>query len=115
MKNSLLVALIIMLIIIIYIILVYIAKTNKKLRAVIIKAILYAEKLHNTTTGQERLELAIDYVLNRIPTSISMFIPKELLFKIVNDLVQKIFDETKELLDYRPTEILEESEVVNNE
>jgi len=113
--NYTLYLLLVILIVLVVLIIFKIAKTNKKLRATIIKAILYAEKLHNTTTGQERLELAIDYVLNRIPTSISMFIPKELLFKIVNELVQKIFDETKELLDYRPTEILEESEVVNNE
>ena len=115
MKNLLLIALIIILIIIIYIIIVCVSKTNKKLRAIIIKAILFAERQYNSTTGKERLNIAVNYVMSRLPDSIQKIIPKELLLNYLVNIVQKIFDETKELLDYRPTEILEESEVVNNE
>lgn len=73
---------------------------KKGIRAVAIEAILKAEEQYNTTTGKERLNLAVSYVYNRLPSIVTSIFPEDIVNSIVEKLVQEIFDETKKLLDY---------------
>lgn len=85
--------------------LIYLSK-KKGLRQVALEAILIAEEKWNTTTGKERLQIAVDYVYDYIPSYIKMFLSKELLNKILADFIQKVFDEVKKVLDFQKVEML---------
>lgn len=78
---------------------IYLCK-KEGLRKVALKAILIAEDRYNSTSGQERLQIAIDYVYAAIPDKVKAFIPKDLLLKFLKTFIQKLFDEIKEVLDY---------------
>ena len=85
--------------------LIYLSK-KKGLRQVALKAILIAEEKWNTTTGKERLQIAVDYVYDYIPSYVKIFLSKELLNKILADFIQKVFDEVKKVLDFQKVEML---------
>lgn len=85
--------------------LIYLSK-KKGLRQVALEAILIAEEKWNTTTGKERLQIAVDYVYNYIPSYVKIFLSKELLNKILADFIQKVFDEVKKVLDFQKVEML---------
>lgn len=85
--------------------LIYLSK-KKGLRQVALEAILIAEEKWNTTTGKERLQIAVDYVYNYIPSYVKIFLSKELLNKILTDFIQKVFDEVKKVLDFQKVEML---------
>ena len=98
--------LIIVLVVIGFIIyLIYLSK-KKGLRQVALEAILIAEEKWNTTTGKERLQIAVDYVYDYIPSYVKIFLSKELLNKILADFIQKVFDEVKKVLDFQKVEML---------
>ena len=61
--------------------LIYLSK-KKGLRQVALEAILIAEEKWNTTTGKERLQIAVDYVYDYIPSYVKIFLSKELLNKV---------------------------------
>src|SRR5574344_1874951 len=77
--------------------LIYLSK-KKGLRQVALEAILIAEEKWNTTTGKERLQIAVDYVYDYIPSYVKIFLSKELHNKILADFIQKVFDEVKKVL-----------------
>ena len=85
--------------------LIYLSK-KKGLRQVALEAILIAEEKWNTTTGKERLQIAVDYVYDYIPSYVKIFLSKELLNKILADFIQKVFDEVKKVLDFLIVEML---------
>ena len=85
--------------------LIYLSK-KKGLRQVALEAILIAEEKWNTTTGKERLQIAVDYVYDYIPSYVKIFLSKELLNKILADFIQKVFDEVKKVLDFQKVEML---------
>ena len=85
--------------------LIYLSK-KKGLRQVALEAILIAEEKWNTTTGKERLQIAVDYVYDYIPSYVKIFLSKELLNKILADFIQKVFDEVKKVLDFQKGEML---------
>ena len=85
--------------------LIYLSK-KKGLRQVALEAILVAEEKWNTTTGKERLQIAVDYVYDYIPSYVKIFLSKELLNKILADFIQKVFDEVKKVLDFQKVEML---------
>lgn len=88
----------------------YIAYLCKKkgLKKVALEAILFAEDKYNSTTGQERLQIAIDFVYNSLPEKIKLLLPKSLLEKFIENLVQKTFDEVKKALDYQKLTAIKE-------
>ena len=88
-----------------FIYLIYLSK-KKGLRQVALEAILIAEEKWNTTTGKERLQIAVDYVYDYIPSYVKIFLSKELLNKILADFIQKVFDEVKKVLDFQKVEML---------
>ena len=63
--------------------LIYLSK-KKGLRQVALEAILIAEEKWNTTTGKERLQIAVDYVYDYIPSYVKIFLSKELLNNIIS-------------------------------
>lgn len=91
-------------------IIVYLCKKNG-LKQVAYQAILLAEEHYNSTTGQERLDLAINYMysklINKFPI-ISNIIPESLAKSAIRIIIQKIFDEIKLVLDYQKPQINEE-------
>lgn len=99
-------AIIIILIFIIY--LVYIIKRDG-LRNVALKAILEAEKQYNSTTGKERLDFAVNYVYEYLPTYIKIVLPKTILKEWLQRFIQEIFSQVKDLLDYeKGADLIEE-------
>ena len=101
--------LIVVIVVLIFIgIIIYLCK-KKGLRQVALQAILFAEEQYNSTTGQERLQIAIDYVYSRLPSAITIILPKDFLNTILKNFIQKLFDEVKQLLDYQK-QALEEKE-----
>ena len=84
----------------------YYLSKKKGLRQVALEAILIAEEKWNTTTGKERLQIAVDYVYDYIPSYVKIFLSKELLNKILADFIQKVFDEVKKVLDFQKVEML---------
>ena len=70
------------------------------LRKVALKAILEAEKMYYSTTGKERLQIAINYVYEYIPAYIKVILPKSILEDLLQKFIQEIFNQVKELLDY---------------
>lgn len=82
--------------------LVYIIYQVKKngLRETALQAILKAEEQYYSTTGKQRFEIAFSYVYDLIPTAWKIVLPKELLKKFLDNLIQNTFDEVKELLDF---------------
>ena len=92
--------LIIVILIVAFIAYILLQCKKKGIRAVAIEAILKAEEQYNTTTGKERLNLAVSYVYNRLPSIVTSIFPEDIVNSIVEKLVQEIFDETKKLLDY---------------
>lgn len=99
MDNILLLIIIILIAVFLYVV-VSLAKYNKYLRSIILKAILIAENEYNKTTGEERLELATRYVYSKLPMKLKLIISQETLLKFIEKLIQKIFDEIKNVLDY---------------
>lgn len=87
-------------------IIVYLCK-KKGLREVALQAILMAEEHYNSTTGQERLDLAINYVYNKLSPKFISFIPESLVKTILKNFIQKVFDEVKIALDYQKPQINE--------
>ena len=77
---------------------VYIAWVLKKngLRGTVIKLIVKAEDLYKQGENEEKLNYVIDKVVALIPMPFSLFITRT----TVKKLIQKIFDEVKEALDY---------------
>ena len=78
---------------------------RKGLREIALKAILIAEDQYNSTTGQERLTIAVNYMYDLIPSTIAVFIPKSMLNNFIKNFIQKVFNEVKQALDYvKPVE-----------
>ena len=98
--------LILVLVVIGFIIYLIYLSIKKGLRQVALEAILIAEEKWNTTTGKERLQIAVDYVYDYIPSYVKIFLSKELLNKILADFIQKVFDEVKKVLDFQKVEML---------
>ena len=100
----LLVLIIIVLFIIGYII--YLVLT-KGLKEATLKAILEAEKHYNTTTGKERLEIAVNYIYEFCPKVLKLILPKTVLLEMLHNFIQKTFNKIKDLLDYHLEELQE--------
>lgn len=84
---------------------IYLCK-RKGLKETALNAILEAENHYHTTTGQERLDLAVDYMYKALPAAVTMFLSKEALETVLAKFIQKVFDEIKKALDYQiPAEI----------
>ena len=90
-------------------VIVYLCK-KLGLRQVALKAILFAEEQYNSTSGQERMQIAVDYVYQNLPSFITSIIPKDFLHKILSNFIQTIFDEVKQILDYQKQELKEGEE-----
>ena len=80
---------------------------TKGIKNTALLAILEAEKQYNTTTGKERLELAISYVYDLLPSIIKTILPKTIVIKSLHRLIQKTFIKVKDLLDYHREELQE--------
>lgn len=99
---------IILLVIVIVLAVLYVIYLIKRygFKKVALQAILFAEKQYNTTSGKERMNIAIDFVYdNYIPEYIKSILSKETLHNILDKAIQKVFDESKQLLDYQRAEI----------
>lgn len=99
---------IILLVIVIVLAVLYIIYLIKRygFKKVALQAILFAEKQYNTTSGKERMNIAIDFVYdNYIPEYIKSILSKETLHNMLDKAIQKVFDESKQLLDYQRAEI----------
>lgn len=99
---------IILLVIVIVLAVLYVIYLIKKygFKKVALQAILFAEKQYNTTSGKERMNIAIDFVYdNYIPEYIKSILSKETLHNMLDKAIQKVFDESKQLLDYQRAEI----------
>lgn len=99
---------IILLVIVIVLAVLYIIYLIKRygFKKVALQAILFAEKQYNTTSGKERMNIAIDFVYdNYIPEYIKSILSKETLHNILDKAIQKVFNESKQLLDYQRAEI----------
>lgn len=91
------------LVIIALIAIVYIASKIQKegLRKVMLEAILKAEQEYNSTTGKERLKLAISYVYdNYSPVWLKAILPEQVLNSLLEKWIQELFDEVKSILDF---------------
>ena len=99
-------AIVIIAVLIIIGIIIYLCKKNG-LKQVAYQAILLAEEHYNSTTGQERLDLAINYMYSKLPTIIT-YIPEPLLKAVIKTFIQRVFDEIKLVLDYQKPQINEE-------
>lgn len=91
--------------------LIYLSK-KKGLRRVALEAILLAEEKWNTTTGKERMQIAIEYVYEYIPSYVKIFLSKDLLNKLLTDFIQKVFDEVKKFLDFQKFDFTDEYKIV---
>lgn len=99
---------IILLVIVIVLAVLYVIYLIKRygFKKVALQAILFAEKQYNTTSGKERMNIAIDFVYdNYIPEYIKSILSKETLHNILDKAIQKVFNESKQLLDYQRAEI----------
>lgn len=85
---------------------IYLAIT-KGLKETALNAILEAEKQYNTTTGKERLELAVSYAYDLLPKVVKVILPKTLLLEMLHNFIQKTFNKIKDLLDYHREELQE--------
>ena len=76
----------------------YIAWVIKKngLRGMVIKLITKAEDMYEQGQNEEKLNYVIDKVIAILPMPFSLFVTRNTIKK----LIQKIFDEVKEALDY---------------
>ena len=88
-----------------FIIYVFFQAKKNGLRETALQAILKAEEQYYSTTGKERFEIAFNYVYDLIPTTWKIILPKELLKKFLNNLIQSTFDEVKELLNFEKTSL----------
>lgn len=91
---------VLILVIVSFIIYLFYQVKKNGLRETVIAAILKAEEQYYSTTGQERFEIAFNYVYDLIPTIWKTILPKELLKKFLKNLIQNTFDEVKELLNF---------------
>jgi hypothetical protein len=98
-ENWLPLTIIILVIVIFIVYLIYKCKKSS-LRQVALDAILFAEKHYDTTSGKERLNLAVKYVYEFLPLIVRILLPVSAIEFLLNKLIQKTFDETKSLLDY---------------
>lgn len=91
---------IILLAVVVVIAVLFIAWTiyKKGLRQVIIDLIVLAERQFGSGEGRAKFNAVVNGVLVKLPIPFNM-IPA----KFIEALVQKIFDEIKEALDYTPT------------
>ncbi len=69
------------------------------LRPVIIKFIVEAEKGFQYGRNSEKFNYVFERVYNFIPNYLKFFITKE----VIINLIQNVFDELKEALDYKNT------------
>lgn len=78
---------------------IYIAWLIKKngLRETIVHLIVKAEDMYNKGDNEGKINYVIDKVIALIPLPFSLVITRQ----NVRDLIQKIFDEVKEALDYK--------------
>lgn len=98
------ITILIMVVIIFAIYIIYQAKKNG-LRETALAAILKAEEQYYSTTGKERFEIAFNYVYELIPVAWKVILPKELLKKFLDNLIQSTFDEVKDLLNFEKTSL----------
>ena len=101
---------ILILIIVTFIIYVLYQVKKNGLRETVLEAILKAEEHYYSTTGKERFEIAFNYVYDLIPTAWKVILPKELLKKFLDNLIQSTFDEVKDLLDFEKASLKEGKE-----
>lgn len=80
---------------------------TKGLKETALLAILEAEKQYNTTTGKERLDLAISYVYDLLPKLVKTLLPKTIIMESLHNFIQKTFNKIKDLLDYHREELQE--------
>ena len=99
-QSNLLEIIIMTLVVIIFVLyIIYICKRDG-LRNVALRAILEAEKQYNSTTGKERLSFAVNYVYEYLPGYIKIVLPKLILEEFLQQFIQKVFNQVKDLLDY---------------
>lgn len=71
---------------------------EKGLRQTALEAILKAEEQYNSTTGQERMKLAVEYVYASLPDVLKIAFTKDIIEKYLTKFIQKVFDEVKAML-----------------
>lgn len=99
--------LIVILLILAFIVMVIYLCKKKGLRKVALEAILEAENFYNSTTGQERLDMAILYVYSRLPIYLTVIIPEPVMKKVLKNFIQKVFNDIKDALDYQKPQLEE--------
>ena len=97
-------------VVLIYIIYAIIQIKRSSLRTYALAAILKAEESLNSTTGKEKMNIAINYVYDLLPAYIKLLLPTSLIEEYLRKFIQKVFDEVKQLLDYTPEINEKESE-----
>lgn len=80
---------------------------TKGLKEVALSAILEAEKHYNSTTGKERLEIAVNYAYELLPGYIKLMLPKSILLQLTENFIQSTFEKVKDLLNYHLEELHE--------
>lgn len=80
-------------------VIIYIAWLIKKngLRGAVVNLIVKAEDMYNKGDNEGKINYVIDKVIALIPVPFSLFITRQ----GIRDLIQKIFNEVKEALDYK--------------
>ena len=74
---------------------------HDKLQKVALQAILEAEKAFRSGKGKEKMEYAVCYVYELLPSYTRFILPKDFLYTLLEHFIQKLFDEVKKLLDYK--------------
>ena len=79
---------------------IYLIKLSKEkgLRQVALEAILKAEEFYNSTSGQERMKMAVEYVYASLPDVLKIAFTKDIVEKYLTKLIQRVFDEVKAML-----------------
>lgn len=73
---------------------------KKGLKPFIIDFIVKAEEIYNHGENQEKMDYVIDKIIALVPVPFSLIITRNM----VKEIIQKVFNEIKKALDYKPIE-----------
>lgn len=99
--NELIVAILLLFILFIYVL----WQIKKKgLKPLIVEFIIKAEDSFKQGENKEKMDFVIDKIITLIPLPFSLFVTRDIL----KNIIQKVFDEIKQALDYQPFQGIKE-------
>lgn len=76
---------------------------EKGLKSIIVEFIIKAENNFNQGENKQKMNYVIDKIIALVPLPFSLFITRD----IMRNIIQKVFDEIKQALDYKPVDKIE--------